>query len=81
MGNQNRPRSINDIMPMIGARFYTQLDSGQLRSDVIQNEMGKVIILTLILLDMIMLYILYQVVSDFPCRISVISMCLQVECF
>ena len=45
-------------MPMIGARFYTQLDSGQLRSDVIQNEMGKVIILTLILLDMIMHYTL-----------------------
>ena len=43
-------------MPMIGARFYTQLDSGQLRSDVIQNEMGKVIIFTLILLDMIMHY-------------------------
>ena len=42
LGNQNRPRSINDIMPMIGARFYTQLDSAQLRSDVIQNEMAKV---------------------------------------
>lgn len=41
LGNQNRPRSINDIMPMIGARFYTQLDSAQLRSDVIQNEMAK----------------------------------------
>lgn len=26
---------------MIGARFYTQLDSAQLRSDVIQNEMAK----------------------------------------
>ena len=44
LGNQNRPRSINDIMPMIGARFYTQLDSAQLRSDVIQNEMAKVTI-------------------------------------
>ncbi|KAK3100528.1 hypothetical protein FSP39_021365 [Pinctada imbricata] len=39
--NQNRPRSINDIMPMIGARFYTQLDSAQLRSDVIENELAK----------------------------------------
>lgn len=40
--NQSRPRSINDIMPMIGARFYTQLDSAQLRSDVIENELTKV---------------------------------------
>ncbi|XP_061165359.1 PAN2-PAN3 deadenylation complex subunit pan3-like isoform X1 [Saccostrea echinata] len=39
--NQSRPRSINDIMPMIGARFYTQLDSAQLRSDVIENELTK----------------------------------------
>lgn len=39
--NQTRPRSINDIMPMIGARFYTQLDSAQLRSDVIENELTK----------------------------------------
>lgn len=28
-------------MPMIGARFYTQLDSAQLRSDVIENELAK----------------------------------------
>ncbi|XP_060556604.1 PAN2-PAN3 deadenylation complex subunit pan3-like isoform X2 [Ruditapes philippinarum] len=41
LGNQNRPRSINDIMPMIGARFYTQLDSAQLRSDVIETELAK----------------------------------------
>ncbi|KAL5011536.1 hypothetical protein ScPMuIL_010087 [Solemya velum] len=39
--NQNRPRTINDIMPMIGARFYTQLDAAQLRSDVIENELAK----------------------------------------
>ncbi|XP_064608976.1 PAN2-PAN3 deadenylation complex subunit pan3-like isoform X2 [Liolophura sinensis] len=39
--NQTRPRSINDIMPMIGARFYTQLDAAQLRNDVIENELAK----------------------------------------
>ncbi|XP_042900388.1 PAN2-PAN3 deadenylation complex subunit pan3 isoform X3 [Parasteatoda tepidariorum] len=39
--NQARPRSINDIMPMIGARFYTQLDAAQMRSDVIENELSK----------------------------------------
>lgn len=41
LSNQSRTRSINDIMPMIGARFYTQLDSAQLRSDVIENELSK----------------------------------------
>lgn len=40
--SQTRPRSINDIMPMIGARFYTQLDAAQMRSDVIENELSKV---------------------------------------
>ncbi|XP_054717991.1 LOW QUALITY PROTEIN: PAN2-PAN3 deadenylation complex subunit pan3-like [Uloborus diversus] len=39
--NQTRPHSINDIMPMIGARFYTQLDAAQMRSDVIENELSK----------------------------------------
>lgn len=39
--NQNRLRSVNDIMPMIGARFYTQLDAAQLRSDVLENELAK----------------------------------------
>lgn len=27
---------------MIGARFYTQLDSAQLRSDVVETELAKV---------------------------------------
>ena len=40
--NQNRLRSVNDIMPMIGARFYTQLDSSQLRNDILENELAKV---------------------------------------
>ncbi|ESO93814.1 hypothetical protein LOTGIDRAFT_209346 [Lottia gigantea] len=39
--NPNRPRSINDVMPMIGARFFTQLDAAQLRGDVLQNELAK----------------------------------------
>ncbi|KAK3606405.1 hypothetical protein CHS0354_042055 [Potamilus streckersoni] len=41
LSNQNRPRSVNDIMPMIGARFFTQLDTAQLRSDVMENELSK----------------------------------------
>ena len=40
--NRGQPRSVNDIMPMIGARFYTQLDAAQLRSDVLENEIAKV---------------------------------------
>ena len=35
-------KSINDVMPMIGARFYTQLDSTQVRCDVLQGELAKV---------------------------------------
>ncbi|XP_067134771.1 PAN2-PAN3 deadenylation complex subunit pan3 isoform X3 [Centruroides vittatus] len=41
LSTQTRARSINDIMPMIGARFYTQLDAAQMRSDVIENELAK----------------------------------------
>jgi PAB-dependent poly(A)-specific ribonuclease subunit 3 len=37
-----RHRSINDIMPMIGARFYTQLEAAQMRSDMLENELSKV---------------------------------------
>ncbi|XP_055460984.1 PAN2-PAN3 deadenylation complex subunit PAN3 [Psammomys obesus] len=28
-------------MPMIGARFYTQLDAAQMRSDVIEEDLAK----------------------------------------
>lgn len=28
-------------MPMIGARFYTQLDNVQSRTDVLENEVSK----------------------------------------
>ncbi|XP_014487952.1 PREDICTED: PAB-dependent poly(A)-specific ribonuclease subunit PAN3 isoform X2 [Dinoponera quadriceps] len=38
----NQPRkSVTDLMPMIGARFYTQLDAAQLQSDVLENELAK----------------------------------------
>jgi PAB-dependent poly(A)-specific ribonuclease subunit 3 len=39
--NQNRTKAIVDIMPMIGARFYTQLDAANLRGDVIEAELAK----------------------------------------
>ncbi|CAB3992243.1 PAB-dependent poly(A)-specific ribonuclease subunit PAN3-like [Paramuricea clavata] len=37
----NHAKSINDVMPMIGARFYTQLDATQVRCDVLQGELAK----------------------------------------
>lgn len=33
-------------MPMIGARFYTQLDAAQMRNDVIEEDLAKVKYLT-----------------------------------
>ncbi|XP_060755800.1 PAN2-PAN3 deadenylation complex subunit PAN3 isoform X2 [Neoarius graeffei] len=38
---QSRLRSVNDVMPMIGARFYTQLDASQMRNDVIEEDLAK----------------------------------------
>ncbi|XP_033306580.1 PAN2-PAN3 deadenylation complex subunit PAN3 isoform X1 [Bombus bifarius] len=40
LSNQAR-RSVTDLMPMIGARFYTQLDAAQLKSDILENELAK----------------------------------------
>lgn len=34
-------RSINDIMPMIGARFYAQLDLSNQRFDFVERELAK----------------------------------------
>ncbi|KAK2563253.1 PAN2-PAN3 deadenylation complex subunit Pan3 [Acropora cervicornis] len=34
-------KSVNDIMPMIGARFYTQLDAAQVKCDVLEGELAK----------------------------------------
>ena len=42
----NHVKSINDVMPMIGARFYTQLDAAQIRCDVLHGELAKVIYTT-----------------------------------
>lgn len=33
--------SINEIMPMIGARFYVQLEHMQLKNDVLEDELAK----------------------------------------
>jgi PAB-dependent poly(A)-specific ribonuclease subunit 3 len=38
---QQQHRSVTDLMPMIGARFYTQLDAIQIRSDVLENEVCR----------------------------------------
>lgn len=35
-------KSINEIMPMIGARFYSQLETAQMRNDMLENELSKV---------------------------------------
>ncbi len=43
LSEQSRLRSVNDIMPMIGARFYTQLDASQMRNDVIEEDLAKVL--------------------------------------
>lgn len=40
MSNTQR-RTVTDLMPMIGARFYTQLDNLQLRTDLMENEIAK----------------------------------------
>ncbi|KAK6011221.1 hypothetical protein OSTOST_23705, partial [Ostertagia ostertagi] len=34
-------KSINEIMPMIGARFYAQLETAQMRNDMLENELSK----------------------------------------
>lgn len=34
-------RHITELMPMIGARFYTQLDAAQNHSDNLENELSK----------------------------------------
>ncbi len=39
--NPTRVKSVNDLMPMIGARFYTQLDAAYMRNDMIEAELAK----------------------------------------
>lgn len=38
---QQQRRNVTDLMPMIGARFYIQLDSIQSRTDILENEVSK----------------------------------------
>jgi PAB-dependent poly(A)-specific ribonuclease subunit 3 len=45
MTPQARPRNINDIMPMIGARFYSQLEMSHVRNDMLENELSKVCVM------------------------------------
>lgn len=39
--NPTRVKSVNDLMPMIGARFYTQLDQVYMRTDMLEAELSK----------------------------------------
>lgn len=34
-------RSINDIMPMIGARFYNQLDASNMRAEILESGLSR----------------------------------------
>jgi hypothetical protein len=40
--NTLKPKNINECMPMIGARFYAQIDNLHVRGDILENEMAKV---------------------------------------
>jgi len=39
--NPNRLKTVNDLMPMIGARFYNQLDAALTHNDIIEAELSK----------------------------------------
>eukprot|EP00794_Sanderia_malayensis_P007462 gene7462-8285_t len=39
--SKQAPKSINDVMPVIGARFYSQLDALQGRYDILERELSK----------------------------------------
>jgi len=39
--NSQRAKSVNDLMPMIGARFYTALDNCMQRSDQLETELQR----------------------------------------
>jgi len=39
--NPNRVKSVNDLMPMIGARFYVALDDAHKRIDLMETEMAR----------------------------------------
>ncbi|CAF1109529.1 unnamed protein product [Rotaria sordida] len=39
--NTLKTKSINDCMPMIGARFYAHIDNLHVRGDILENELAK----------------------------------------
>jgi len=39
--NPNRLKTVNDLMPMMGARFYNQLDAALTHNDIIEAELSK----------------------------------------
>ncbi|UJR27331.1 hypothetical protein I4U23_008624 [Adineta vaga] len=39
--NTLKPKNINECMPMIGARFYAQIDNLHVRGDNLENDMAK----------------------------------------
>src|SRR4051812_35158381 len=41
----SRATSINEIMPMIGARFYSHVEAMQIRTDLLENDLCKVYLL------------------------------------
>ncbi len=40
--NTLKPKHINECMPMIGARFYAQIDNLHVRGDILENDLAKV---------------------------------------
>ena len=36
-----RQRSVNDVMPMVGARFYQQLDAAHRLTERLEDELGR----------------------------------------
>lgn len=41
MATPSRVTSVNEIMPMVGARFYSQMDTLQTRIDMLENGLSK----------------------------------------
>ncbi|TKR77936.1 hypothetical protein L596_018824 [Steinernema carpocapsae] len=39
--NSNVNKNVNELMPMIGARFYVQLESAQAHNDYLESELSK----------------------------------------
>jgi len=39
--NPSRIKSVNDLMPMIGARFYDAIDESNIRNDILEADLAK----------------------------------------